>query len=74
MFLKQGKKKATTFSYADGVTQGICLIKLLNKNDLKSSKEDTFYETNRRIRLILKTKTANLCLQASGMNRRRQLV
>lgn len=33
----QGKKKAITFSYDDGVTQDIRLIELLNKYDLKST-------------------------------------
>lgn len=34
-FRDQGKKKAITFSYDDGVTQDIRLIELLNKYDLK---------------------------------------
>ena len=35
MFFENGKMKAVTFSYDDGVTQDIRLIELLNKYDLK---------------------------------------
>ncbi len=37
MFRKQGKLKAVTFSYDDGVTQDIRMIELLNKYGLKGT-------------------------------------
>lgn len=33
----QGKKKAITFSYDDGVTQDIRLIEIFNKHNLKAT-------------------------------------